>query len=217
MRINLGAYSDHTNQKSISQTKMHTPHIDELAKRGVVFDRVQLYLYCMHKIYQLMVFKCQICYIAFVISFNNLKLFVFIDLRMHSVSFFLQAFVSYPFCAPSRASLLTGRRPQTTKVLGSGSEESFRTLSGNRDMVTLPGYFKDNGYKTFSYGKVCTSMSCTISSQQQIFGMGSHDIVKIFFFKKVAGVQQKRRISERVLYLNVKNSIMELRPSTSWS
>ena len=75
---------------------------------------------------------------------------------MHSVSFFLQAFVSYPFCAPSRASLLTGRRPQTTKVLGSGSEESFRTLSGNRDMVTLPGYFKDNGYKTFSYGKVCT-------------------------------------------------------------
>ena len=42
LRINLGAYSDHTDQKSISQTKIHTPHIDALAKRGVIFDRVQL-------------------------------------------------------------------------------------------------------------------------------------------------------------------------------
>ena len=40
LRINLGVYQNHTGMKSISQSEMHTPNIDALAERGVVFDRV---------------------------------------------------------------------------------------------------------------------------------------------------------------------------------
>lgn len=53
-------------------------------------------------------------------------------------------------CGPSRTSFLTSRRPDTTKLYD--FETYWRTDAGN--FTTLPEYFKLNGYKTYSFGKV---------------------------------------------------------------
>jgi len=62
----------------------------------------------------------------------------------------LQAHCQYPQCAPSRASVLTGRRPDTTKVYDVFTH--FRpALPG---VVTLPQFFRQQGYTTRAFGKV---------------------------------------------------------------
>lgn len=76
-----------------------TPNLDELAERGVRFDR---------------------------------------------------AYCQFSLCNPSRSSMLTGRYPLTTGVLGNrqwfGAEHP--------DFVSLPKHFKQNGYPTLRAGKV---------------------------------------------------------------
>ncbi|KAA3613794.1 MAG: DUF4976 domain-containing protein [Calditrichaeota bacterium] len=53
-------------------------------------------------------------------------------------------------CAPSRASLMTGLRPDSTRVWHLG--DKFREI--NPDAVTIPQYFKKFGYHTVSLGKI---------------------------------------------------------------
>ena len=55
-------------------------------------------------------------------------------------------------CAPSRISFLTGRRPDTTKLLGNKGAIYWRVNAGN--FTSLPQHFKDAGYFTASAGKV---------------------------------------------------------------
>jgi iduronate 2-sulfatase len=76
-----------------------TPHLDRLAKRGVVFDR---------------------------------------------------AYNQYPLCSPSRVSVLTGLRPDTTKVF------DLQTLFRDNipTVTTLPELFKNNGYFSARVGKL---------------------------------------------------------------
>jgi len=63
---------------------------------------------------------------------------------------FTRAYCQQALCNPSRASYLTGARPETTRI--QGQKEVFRdTLP---DIVTLPQHFKANGYKSLSMGKV---------------------------------------------------------------
>ena len=61
-----------------------------------------------------------------------------------------QAYNQFPYCNPSRSSLLTGRRPDTTHVYD--LKTNFREVGGN--FTTIPQYFKENGYHTFGIGKV---------------------------------------------------------------
>ncbi len=78
---------------------MHTPHIDALAERGVVFER---------------------------------------------------AYAQYALCGPSRNSIFTGARPDTTRVHRNSSH--FRAaLPG---IVSMPELFKNNGYQTRGLGKI---------------------------------------------------------------
>ena len=56
----------------------------------------------------------------------------------------------FPYCNPSRSSLLTGRRPDTTRVYD--LKTLFREAGGN--FTTIPQYFKERGYHTFGIGKV---------------------------------------------------------------
>lgn len=78
---------------------VQSPHIDALARRGIVFNRA----YCQQAV-----------------------------------------------CSPSRTSLLTGRRPDTTRIYD--LQTHFRLHCP--DIVTLPQYFKQHGYHTQSLGKV---------------------------------------------------------------
>lgn len=63
---------------------------------------------------------------------------------------FLNAYTQQAVCAPSRTSMLTSRRPDTTRLYDFNSY--WRVHSGN--YTTLPQYFKSKGYFTMSVGKV---------------------------------------------------------------
>ena len=63
---------------------------------------------------------------------------------------FNRAYTQYPLCNPSRTALLTGRYPTQTKIYN--SNDYFRRKFP--DWVTLPQYFKQNGYATLRSGKI---------------------------------------------------------------
>src|SRR5256714_2722283 len=64
---------------------------------------------------------------------------------------FDRAYCNYPVCNASRTSFLSGRRPDTTKVLGNGTEP--RVALGP-EFRFLPEFFHDHGYFTAGHGKV---------------------------------------------------------------
>lgn len=63
---------------------------------------------------------------------------------------FNRAYCQQAVCSPSRSSLLTGRRPDTTRVYDLVTH--FRTALP--DVITLPQHFKLNGYTARSVGKI---------------------------------------------------------------
>lgn len=90
LRTELGCYGD---------TYIHSPNIDRIARRGVVFERA----YCQQAV-----------------------------------------------CSPSRSSLMTGTRPDTTRVWDLNTH--FRKAIP--DVVTLGEHFKNNGYYSMGVGKI---------------------------------------------------------------
>ena len=78
---------------------LHTPHIDALARQGLVFERA----YCQNAV-----------------------------------------------CSPSRTSVLTGLRPDSTRIFDNATH--FRRYAP--DVVTLPQHFKEQGYHTEAIGKI---------------------------------------------------------------
>lgn len=63
---------------------------------------------------------------------------------------FLQNYCQQAVCGPTRASLMTGMRPDYTKVW----DLKTRMRDVNPDIISLPQYFKSQGYSTQGIGKV---------------------------------------------------------------
>ncbi len=75
-----------------------------------------------------------------------------IDRLAERGTLFANAHCQSPLCNSSRTSLMTGLRPSTTGIYGLAPW--FRTLEEHRDLVSLPQYLAQHGYRTYSTGKI---------------------------------------------------------------
>lgn len=73
-----------------------------------------------------------------------------IDQLASKGTLFQSAYCQQAVCAPSRASFMTGKKPDHTKVWN--LETHFRKALP--DVVTMPQYFKNNGYYARQIGKI---------------------------------------------------------------
>ena len=64
--------------------------------------------------------------------------------------FLKRSHVQQTLCGPSRTSILTGRRPDTTRVYD--NQDYFRNVTAN--FTTIPQYFKEHGYNVYGAGKI---------------------------------------------------------------
>jgi iduronate 2-sulfatase len=74
---------------------------------------------------------------------------------------FMRAYCAQAVCNPSRASTLTGRRPDTIRVWDLTT--NFRTSAP--DVVPVPEYFKQQGYDTRNFGKIYHNTPGTLDAK----------------------------------------------------
>ena len=73
-----------------------------------------------------------------------------IDRLAATGTLFTRAYCQQAVCAPSRASLLSGCRPDTTRIYD--LRTPLRTAMP--DVLSLPQHFRNHGYHTISLGKI---------------------------------------------------------------
>ncbi len=131
---------------------------------------------------------------------------------------FLNAHAQQAVCGPSRASVLTGQRPDRTQVWD--LKTKMRDIQPG--LVTLPQAFKNQGYQTSATGKVfdyrcvdsrrqhdAASWSVPyrghVSNPESDFGYLDPD-----FLARVAGVRAELKKSKRDTYGNIRKSLKGL-------
>ena len=124
-----------------------------------------------------------------------------IDAFAASGRLFEHAYCQQSVCNPSRTSVMTGMRPDTTGVTGNHSH--FRDK--HPEIVTLPQYFKQHGYQSKAIGKIYHGVFPDGSSNTQWDTMGDPDSWSTpairfgprYYFTE-AGIAAARRVFEKV-------------------
>ncbi|VGO16432.1 Arylsulfatase [Pontiella desulfatans] len=84
-----------------------------------------------------------------------------IDRLAASGTVFRNTYCQVALCGPSRMSVLTGLRPDTTGIYSMGSGWASQQIGAARERVpglkTIPQYFKEHGYTSLGFGKVFDS------------------------------------------------------------
>ncbi len=73
-----------------------------------------------------------------------------IDRLAERGALFERAYAQYAICGPSRSSMFTGLRPDTIEAYN--NKAHFRDHLP--DVLSLPEFFKNNGYATYGFGKI---------------------------------------------------------------
>jgi len=73
-----------------------------------------------------------------------------IDRLARQGTVFSRVYCQQALCNPSRASLMTGKRPDTLRVW----DQTTHFRNNNPDVLTLPQFFKKNGYRSEGIGKI---------------------------------------------------------------
>ena len=87
-----------------------------------------------------------------------------IDKLAASSTTFVRNFCQAATCGISRSSLLTSRRPDTTRVLTNGGCP-FDTAPEHRSWVSLPRHFRNEGFVTEGMGKIFHPGVCKCAAQ----------------------------------------------------
>ncbi len=79
---------------------------------------------------------------------------------------FDRAYCASPICGPSRAAVMTGMKPETSGVYN--NKGTYIDYVPNA--VSLPRFFKNNGYLVMGAGKINHAMGCVVPENYHEFG-----------------------------------------------
>jgi arylsulfatase A-like enzyme len=125
-----------------------------------------------------------------------------IDRLAKSGVLFESTYCQQAVCSPSRTSLLTGLRPDSTKVYDLVTH--FR--DNVPDVVTLPQHFKNNGYQTVGFGKIYHGSLDDAKSWSRPFGYpetgqySNPETLKYIAKRKAEAKKKKLKGKARVKY-----------------
>ncbi len=84
-----------------------------------------------------------------------------LDALAESGTLFERAYVQYSFCAPSRNSFMSGRRPDRTRAFN--FIDDFRETGVGDSWTAMPEYFRRHNYTVFGTGKLFVSVVCLLA------------------------------------------------------
>uniref|UniRef100_A0A914WKJ6 Sulfatase N-terminal domain-containing protein n=1 Tax=Plectus sambesii TaxID=2011161 RepID=A0A914WKJ6_9BILA len=117
-----------------------------------------------------------------------------IDSLAERGTIFTNAYAQQALCGPSRTSFLTGRRPDSLRTF---DNSRFYWRSKKNNITTLPQYFKEHNYATFSAGKVFHPGRLSNKTDDYPYSWNSptfHPPTEEYMQAKVCGPNHRRNI-----------------------
>ncbi|ANW96624.1 iduronate-2-sulfatase [Wenyingzhuangia fucanilytica] len=122
---------------------------------------------------------------------SNIAISPNIDKIANQGLLFKNAYCQQAICGPSRASILTGIRPETSGVF----HNYIKFREANPNVVTLPQLFKNNGYETVYTGKIFHHGD--LDDDQSWSRLPAIDSMKLKGIKNPVGFALEQNLKER--------------------